>query len=92
MAERWIGPGQPGGGGAGSRLFDILVNGVALQRDFDLFRRAAARMVPLQKLPSKQIQRFMTFTKCLFQGFSITLCRPENGSKTNFATKPEKSN
>jgi hypothetical protein len=40
MAERWIGPGLPGGGGVGSRLFDILVNGVALQRDFDLFQRA----------------------------------------------------
>ena len=40
MAERWIGPGMPGGGGAGSRLFDILCNGVALVRDFDIFARA----------------------------------------------------
>ncbi len=40
MAERWIGPGMPGGGGAGSRLFDILCNGVALARDFDIFARA----------------------------------------------------
>jgi hypothetical protein len=41
MSERWIGPGLPGGGGAGTRLFDILVNGVALEREFDLFRRAS---------------------------------------------------
>ncbi len=40
MAERWLGPGLPGGGGAGSRLFDILCNGVAVERDFDLFLRA----------------------------------------------------
>jgi hypothetical protein len=31
---------MPGGGGAGSRLFDILCNGVALARDFDIFARA----------------------------------------------------
>jgi hypothetical protein len=40
LAERWIGPGMPGGGGAGSRLFDILCNGVALVRNFDIFERA----------------------------------------------------
>jgi len=40
MSERWIGPGLPGGGGAGRRLFDILVNGVAFERNFDLFQRA----------------------------------------------------
>jgi len=39
MAERWLGPGMPGGGGAGSRLFDILCNGVALVRNFDIFTR-----------------------------------------------------
>jgi Malectin domain len=40
MAERWLGPGMPGGGGAGSRLFDILCNGVALVRNVDIFERA----------------------------------------------------
>jgi hypothetical protein len=41
MAERWFGPGQPGGEpGAGRRVYDILCNGVALERDFDLYARA----------------------------------------------------
>ncbi len=41
MAERWLGPGQPGGKeGPGSRLFDILCNGVFLERTFDVYARA----------------------------------------------------
>ena len=40
MAERWLGPNSPGGGGAGSRLFDIFCNGAALVRDIDVFKRA----------------------------------------------------
>ena len=41
MSERWLGPGQPGGKeGAGSRLFDILCNGVFLERNFDVYSRA----------------------------------------------------
>ena len=40
MAERWLGPDLPRGGGAGSRLFDIFCNGVALARDLDVFKRA----------------------------------------------------
>jgi malectin (di-glucose binding ER protein) len=41
MAERWLGPGQPGGqSGVGSRLFDILCNGVFLERNLDVYERA----------------------------------------------------
>lgn len=41
MAERWLGPGQPGGqAGAGSRIFDLLCNGVSLERNFDVFVHA----------------------------------------------------
>jgi hypothetical protein len=41
MAERWLGPGQPGGReGTGSRVFDILCNGVFLERNFDVYTRA----------------------------------------------------
>ncbi|HEX3746166.1 MAG TPA: malectin domain-containing carbohydrate-binding protein [Bryobacteraceae bacterium] len=40
FAESWFGPGQAAGGGIGSRTFDILCNGVALRRDFDIFKEA----------------------------------------------------
>jgi len=40
MAEQWLGPDMPGGGGVGSRLFDVLCNGVALVRNFDILARA----------------------------------------------------
>jgi hypothetical protein len=40
FSEVWFGPGKPAGGGAGSRLFDILCNGVALRRGFDIFKEA----------------------------------------------------
>jgi hypothetical protein len=40
FAENWFGPGNPGGGGVGSRIFDILINGIAVRRNFDIFREA----------------------------------------------------
>jgi hypothetical protein len=40
FAEGWFGPGNFAGGGVGSRLFDILFNGVALRRGFDIFKEA----------------------------------------------------
>jgi hypothetical protein len=40
FAENWFGPGNPGGGGIGSRIFDIFVNGVVVRRNFDIFREA----------------------------------------------------
>jgi len=40
LAESWFGPGQPGGGGPGSRVFDLYCNGVGLLRNFDLFLAA----------------------------------------------------
>ena len=40
FAEAWFGPDTPAGGGPGSRLFDILHNGVALRRGFDIFKEA----------------------------------------------------
>jgi hypothetical protein len=39
-AEAWFGPGAPAGGGAGSRVFDILANGVVLRQGFDIFKEA----------------------------------------------------
>ena len=40
FAEAWFGPGNFAGGGMGSRIFDILCNGVALRRGFDIFKEA----------------------------------------------------
>ena len=41
FAETWFGPGKAGGGsGTGSRIFDILCNGVAVKRNFDIFKEA----------------------------------------------------
>ncbi len=39
MAETWFGSRQ-GGGGVGSRLFDVLCNGVLLERNLDVLREA----------------------------------------------------
>ena len=39
-AEAWFGPGTPPGGGVGSRVFDILCNGVVLRHGFDVFKEA----------------------------------------------------
>lgn len=38
MAEEYFGPGNPGGNGAGSRVFDVFCNGVALLHGFDIFK------------------------------------------------------
>ncbi|HEY2015063.1 MAG TPA: malectin domain-containing carbohydrate-binding protein [Bryobacteraceae bacterium] len=40
FAEAWFGPGTPPGGGPGSRVFDILANGIVLRHGFDIFREA----------------------------------------------------
>jgi len=54
FSEFWFGPGEAAGGGAGSRLFDILCNGVALRRSFDIFKEAhgseKALLVPFHGL------------------------------------------
>ena len=41
FSEGWFGPGKPGGGpGIGSRVFDILCNGIAVRKNFDIFKEA----------------------------------------------------
>jgi Malectin domain len=42
FAETFWGPENPGGGGEGSRIFDVYCNGVALLRNFDIFREAGS--------------------------------------------------
>jgi hypothetical protein len=54
FVESWFGPGQFAGGGIGSRVFDILCNGVAIRRGFDIFKEAhgsnKALILPLHGL------------------------------------------
>ena len=49
FAETWFGPGDPGGGGAGSRVFDVYCNGIALLRNFDIFRAAGGAQRAVEK-------------------------------------------
>jgi hypothetical protein len=42
FAEEYFGPGNPGGKGVGSRIFDVMCNGVALLRNFDVFKEAGS--------------------------------------------------
>jgi len=49
FAESWFGPGRPGGGGLGSRLFDVYCNGIALLRNFDIFRAAGGTRRAIEK-------------------------------------------
>jgi hypothetical protein len=42
LAETYWGPENPGGGGTGSRVFDIFCNGEALVRNLDVFKQVGA--------------------------------------------------
>jgi hypothetical protein len=54
FTEAWFGPGNFAGGGTGSRIFDILCDGVAVRRGFDIFKEAhgsdRATVVPVHGL------------------------------------------
>jgi hypothetical protein len=43
FAESYWGSNSPGGGGAGTRIFDVYCNGIALLRNFDMLKEAAPR-------------------------------------------------
>lgn len=49
FAETYFGPQNPGKGGVGSRLFDVYCNGVALLRNFDIFKEAGGENRVLDK-------------------------------------------
>jgi len=42
FCENWIGPDRPGGGGAGSRLFDVAFNDRLLLPSFDIWKQAGS--------------------------------------------------
>lgn len=47
FCERWWGPDTHAGGGAGSRRFDVFLNGKVLLADFDIFREAGGNDKPI---------------------------------------------
>jgi len=66
FAETWFGPGKPGGGGDASRVFDVYCNGIALLRNFDIFRSAGGAQRAIDKsfhgiVPNAQGKIVLTF-------------------------------
>lgn len=49
FAETYFGPGNPGGGGPASRVFDVYCNGVLLLRKFDVLKEAGGANRALRK-------------------------------------------
>ncbi|HXH51501.1 MAG TPA: malectin domain-containing carbohydrate-binding protein [Terriglobia bacterium] len=49
FSETYFGLGNPGGGGAGSRIFDVLANGHRLLHNFDIFKEAGGEDRALDK-------------------------------------------
>lgn len=49
FTENWFGPGRPGGGGDGSRIFDIHCNGRTLLRNLDVYNAAGGSLRALTK-------------------------------------------
>jgi hypothetical protein len=74
FAERYFGPTSPGGGGTGSRLFNVACNNRILLKDFDVFKTAggADRVLveTFHKLPAnsqgKLMVRFIPVTNYAF--------------------------
>lgn len=66
FAETWFGPSQAGHGGAGSRVFDVLCNGVALLKNFDVYQAAGGEARAVEKtfrglLPNAQGKLVLSF-------------------------------
>ena len=49
FSEAWFGTDKPGGGGAGSRRFDILGNSQMLAHNFDIFKEAHGPERPVDR-------------------------------------------
>jgi hypothetical protein len=49
FSEAWFGPDKAGGGGIGSRRFDILANSQMLARNFDIFKEAGGPERPVDR-------------------------------------------
>jgi hypothetical protein len=54
FTEFYYGPGMPGGGGVGSRIFHVFCNGQTLLRDFDIYKEAGSLRVVTKSFPHIQ--------------------------------------
>ena len=65
FAENWFGPLNPGGGGEGSRVFDVHCNGITLLRNFDIFKAAGGEGRAVQRtfsvVPNAQGKLLVSF-------------------------------
>jgi Malectin domain len=66
FCEGHYGKKNPGGGGLGSRIFDVYCNGVALMRNFDIFKEAGGEGRPIDRIfsnvrPNAQGKILLTF-------------------------------
>jgi hypothetical protein len=66
FCEGHYGKKNTGGGGLGSRLFDVYCNGVALMRNFDIFKEAGGEGIPIDRTfsgvrPNAQGKILLTF-------------------------------
>lgn len=66
LAETYFGPQNPGGAGAGSRVFDIYCNGVQIAHNLDIFKEVGGANRALVKTfhnlePSAQGKLVLTF-------------------------------
>ncbi len=66
FCEAYFGGHNAGGGGVGSRMFDVYCNGVALLRDFDIFKQAGGEGRPIDRTfsgirPTAQGKIVLTF-------------------------------
>jgi hypothetical protein len=65
FVEFYFGPKAPGGGGVGSRVFNVMCNGVLLLGDFDIFKEAGTLHVLTKTFrhlkPSAQGKLNLTF-------------------------------
>jgi len=66
FAETYFGPGNPGGGGLGNRVFNVFSSGRVLLHNFDIFKEAGGANLPLDKTfsdlePDAQGKLLLTF-------------------------------
>ena len=59
FAEIYFGPGCPGGGGTGSRVFDIVLEGQTVLQDFDIFAGNGCAASTTQSSGSPTVRTFM---------------------------------